>query len=74
MEQRLPALGLMIACLSVAAAPPQSAPTWAEKTFGPLANRAHDFGTVPRGEVVSHEFAVTNISAVPIEITSIKTG
>jgi hypothetical protein len=34
----------------------------------------HDFGSVPRGAQLSHQFKVTNIYAVPMEITEVKSG
>jgi hypothetical protein len=45
---------------------------WAEKMFkGEL---THDFGSVPRGAQLSHRFVLTNIYAVPMDITSVKSG
>ena len=60
----------------VALAPaPGSAQAWAEKMFkdpdakdNPL---VHDFGSVPRGSQLFHRFKITNIYAVPIEITNL---
>jgi hypothetical protein len=77
MKKRLLALGLMITCLSVGSAQPSQSPSqqadaWAAKMFGPAANLVHDFGTVPRGAMLRHDFVMTNIYAVPIEISSIK--
>jgi len=77
MKMGLLALGLMIACMSgVSAQPPQppeqQPQEWAAKTFGPPANLVHDFGNVPRGAMLQHDFVMTNIYAVPIEITSIR--
>jgi hypothetical protein len=77
MKRRLLALGLMITCLGVGAAqPPQPLPrqpeAWAAKMFGPPVNLVHDFGTVPRGATLRHDFVMTNIYAVPIEIASIR--
>jgi len=75
MRTRLPALGLLIASLSIAATPPPQPPrAWPEKLFGSPANLTHDFGTVPRGTQLYHDFVITNVYAVPIEIVSIKTG
>jgi Protein of unknown function (DUF1573) len=74
MAKGLLALGLMVACMSVGSAqPPQERPQeWAAKTFGPPENLVHDFGNVPRGAMLQHDFVMTNIHAVPIEITSIR--
>ncbi len=53
-----------------------SAQAWAEKMFkdkdtkdNPL---VHDFGSVPRGAQLFHRFKITNIYAVPMEITNIR--
>src|SRR5262245_40551071 len=53
-----------------------SAQAWAEKMFrdkdtkdNPL---VHDFGSVPRGAQLFHRFKITNIYAVPMEITNLK--
>jgi hypothetical protein len=52
-----------------------SAQAWAEKMFkdadakdNPL---VHDFGSVPRGSQLFHRFKITNIYAVPMEITNL---
>ncbi|HWG47532.1 MAG TPA: DUF1573 domain-containing protein [Gemmataceae bacterium] len=45
---------------------------WAEKMFKD--GLSHDFGSVPRGAQLSHRFVVTNIYAVRMEITSVKSG
>jgi hypothetical protein len=39
---------------------------WAEKMF--TAGIAHDFGTVPHGVLLFHQFKVTNIYSVPLEV------
>jgi hypothetical protein len=76
MKKGLLALGLMIACSSLVAAqvsqPRQEAQPWAAKMFGSSANLVHNFGTVPRGSQLHHDFVMTNIYAVPIEITNIR--
>ena len=80
MKKGLLAVGLIIAYMSVVSAqppqppqPPQRQPqAWAAKLFGPPANLVHDFGIVPRGAQLHHDFDMTNIYAVPIEITSIR--
>jgi hypothetical protein len=60
---------VVAACLAAPAAAQQG---WAEKMFkGEL---AHDFGVVPRGAERVHRFTITNIYAVRMEITSIKSG
>src|SRR4051794_39816075 len=62
---------LAIVALAVATAP-VSAEAWAEKMFKD--GLTHDFGTVPRGAQLVHHFTITNIYAVRMEITSIKSG
>jgi hypothetical protein len=79
MKKGLLALGLLIASVSGASAqPPKPSQTppeeWAEKLFGAPANRSHDFGTVPRGTMLYHDFVMTNIYSVPIEIASVRRG
>src|SRR4051794_29333459 len=49
-----------------------SAHGWAEKMF-PEGTK-HDFGTVAKGTQLLHKFKVTNIYAVRMEITSIKSA
>jgi hypothetical protein len=73
MKPTILALGLLLVCVSVLSArEPTTPPEWAEKLFGPLANRTHDFGPVPRGVQSYHDFVITNVFAVPIEITGIR--
>lgn len=62
---------LAIVALAIAAAP-ASAEGWAEKMFKD--GLTHDFGVVPRGAQLVHRFTITNIYAVRMEITSIKSG
>lgn len=45
------------------------AATWAESLFDSL---SHDFGTVPRGPVVTHYFHVTNTTGQPLHIASVR--
>jgi hypothetical protein len=45
---------------------------WAEKMFKD--GLKHDFGTVARGGQLRHVFTITNIYAVRMEITSVKSG
>lgn len=52
--------------LSAAAAPAQT-PEWADKLFAKESPN-HNFGNVPRGAVLSHDFTLTNIYAVPLDI------
>jgi hypothetical protein len=76
MKKGLLTLGLIVASVSVVSAqPPQPQPqAWAAKMFGPSANLVHDFGTVQRGAKLHHDFVMTNIYAVPIEITNIRSA
>jgi hypothetical protein len=61
-----------ILALSLAIATAQApAQGWAEKMFKEL---SHDFGTQPRGTQMRYDFTVTNIYAVRMEITEIKSG
>src|SRR5271163_1362553 len=40
---------------------------WADKLFAKTGT-THNFGNVPRGAVLSHDFTMTNIYSVPLEI------
>lgn len=60
----------LVAALAVSTASAQS--PWAEKMFKD--GLSHDFGSVPRGAQLSHRFVITNIYAVRMEITSLKSG
>ena|SRR5436190_2312004 len=62
-------LTLLVVALGTTAAPAQG---WAEKMF--KEGLAHDFGTVPRGAQLFHKFTITNIYAVRMEITQVKSG
>jgi hypothetical protein len=62
-------LALLVLLLATAAAPAQG---WAEKMFKD--GLKHDFGTVPRGAQLKHSFTVTNIYAVRMQITLLKSG
>jgi hypothetical protein len=62
---------LAIVALAIASAP-ASADGWAEKMFKD--GLTHDFGVVPRGAQLVHRFTITNIYAVRMEITGIKSG
>jgi hypothetical protein len=50
----------------------QDASPWAPKLFRTEDGKipiGHDFGTVPRGALLRHRFPITNIYAVPLQIT-----
>jgi hypothetical protein len=55
------------ALLGFAGAAP--AATWADGLFDSL---SHDFGTVPRGPIVTHYFQVTNNTGQPVHIASVR--
>src|SRR5262249_11976148 len=63
---------LALAVLVVVTTAPARAQGWAEKRF--KGNLSHDFGTVARGAQLTHIFTITNIYAVRMEVTSIKSG
>jgi hypothetical protein len=63
-------VALVAAALTVSTASAQS--PWAEKMFKDGLN--HDFGSVPRGAQLAYHFVITNIYAVRMEITSLKSG
>ena len=67
MRNSILALAALLAAAT--AAPAQG---WAEKMF--KGHTAHDFGSVPRGAQLSHQFTITNIYAVRMEITGVKSG
>src|SRR4051812_4990694 len=60
----------VLVLLSLTASAP--AQGWADKMFKD--GLSHDFGTIARGTQLKHSFKVTNIYAVRMEITSIKSG
>jgi hypothetical protein len=45
---------------------------WAAKMFKD--GLSHDFGSVPRGAQLFHRFTITNIYAVRMEITDVRSG
>jgi hypothetical protein len=47
---------------------------WAGKLFTKdgVAHTSHDFGTVPRGTILTHKFTLTNIYAVPLQVTQVR--
>src|SRR5688500_17063790 len=54
----------------LAATPAVPAQGWANKLFKD--QTSHDFGTVARGAQLYHRFPLTNIYAVPLEITNVR--
>ena len=62
----------LIATAPVLAAQPVASPPWVEKAF--KGSTTHDFGSVARGAQLYHQFQMTNIWAVPLEITSVRTS
>jgi hypothetical protein len=62
-------LALIITAVAATAAPAQN---WAEKMFPD--GIANDFGVVPHGAQLFHQFKIKNIYAVRMEITSIVPG
>jgi hypothetical protein len=70
MLRRLAGLALVLATLTAAAAQVQEQPGWAHKIFSAdgKAMLEHDFGSVPKGAILPHRWALTNIYAVPLTI------
>src|SRR5689334_18881763 len=68
---------VMAVALAMGTAPaaPAQGDNWANKLFtfqgGPQA-LYHDFGTVPNGSILRHNFSIYNPWAIPIEITEIR--
>lgn len=62
------ALFAMLAVVAGASAAP--AQGWANKLFP--GGTVHDFGTVPRGAQLLYRFPITNIYAVPLEISQVR--
>jgi hypothetical protein len=60
---------LVVLVLATAAAPAQS---WADKMFKD--GTSHDFGSVPRGAQLYHRFTLTNIYAVPLQLSDVRTS
>jgi len=61
--------------LGTAAASPAQGDNWANKLFtfqGGPQGLYHDFGTVPNGSMLRHNFSIYNPWAIPIEITEIR--
>lgn len=67
---------LVLALLALLARPAQAQERWAEKMFkdGDKLVTSHDFGTVARGAQLFHRFPITNIYAVRMEITNVRTS
>jgi hypothetical protein len=65
---------VLAAVTMIATAPVVSAQSsaWADKLFKGASS--HDFGTVPRGAQLYHQFQMTNIWAVPLQIESVRTS
>jgi len=63
------AFTLLALALTPATLPAQG---WAEKLFKD--GITHDFGTVARGGVLYHRFPLTNIYAVPLDITNVQSS
>src|SRR5207244_13443855 len=60
-----------VALRALAAAPPATcAQGWANKLFKD--RTTHDFGTVPYGAQLLQRFPITNIYAVPLEISQVR--
>jgi hypothetical protein len=66
---RILGLTLVVLLVRTPAAPAQNR-AWADKLF--QGTNAHDFGSVPRGAQLYHRFPMTNIWAVPLELTNIR--
>ncbi len=64
--------GVLALLLLIVAATASRAEAWAEKMFKD--SPAHNFGTVPYGAQLFHRFTVTNIYAVPLKITNVRSG
>jgi hypothetical protein len=52
----------------------QTAVPWGHKMFvkDGVPHTEHDFGVVPRGTILTHRFPITNIYAVPMQVTDIR--
>ncbi len=61
-------VGLVVATLGIGSAR-AGAPNWAERMFAVL---GHDFGPVPRGAVVRHDFMMTNKTAESVTILDVR--
>src|SRR5438132_1457153 len=65
--------GLALLLLPALAAA-QTESGWAAKLFTQDGSPqlSHDFGTVPRGTLLTHKFTLTNIYAVPLQVTQVR--
>jgi hypothetical protein len=63
---------VLVVTALVVTAPFGHAESWAENLFKD--GLKHDFGNVPRGAELYHRFIVTNIYAVPLQLTSVHTS
>jgi hypothetical protein len=61
------ALSVVVVFLLGAAPVRAQTQEWADKLFA-KGGTTHNFGNVPRGALLSHDFTMTNIYAVPLEI------
>src|SRR5262249_2321713 len=64
-------IALVAFTMGAAAVQAQPQP-WADKMF--KEGTIHDFGTVPRGALLSHSFKMTNIYAVPLNIMTVRSS
>lgn len=65
-------LALVVVVLGPWAAQAQAQQAWLNKMFKGVTS--HDFGSVPRGAQLYYQFQLTNIWAVPLEITNVRTS
>jgi hypothetical protein len=63
-----------LCALAVLAPAPVNAQAWADKMFGDKENLTHDFKSVARGAQLFHRFKITNIYAVPMDITNLRSS
>jgi hypothetical protein len=59
----------LVAVAALIMSAPTHAATWAEGMFDEL---AHDFGSVPRGPMVTHQYRLTNNTGQTVRITSVR--
>ncbi len=59
----------LAATMALIMSAPTHAATWAEGMFADL---AHDFGSVPRGPMVTHQYRLTNNTGQTVRITSVR--
>lgn len=70
MMKRVVGSVVLVVLTVLSAARAQDAAPWANKLFAVNGKieTVHDFGTVPRGALLQHQFSLTNIYAVPLNI------